>query len=107
MIRQQFSHAAFGLLLLVLPVGAYAQGGGFSQSHVPMLGSGQMPTAVPGDDLRPTNLFQMTILAGARFDDNVLLGSTVKHSDIGYSFAPSLAFTQTRRRLEWGLSYGP
>ena len=107
MVQQRFSYAGLGLLLLLMPTGSYAQIGGSTQSNVPMIGSGQMPTAIPGDDQVPTNVFQMKISAGARFDDNVVLGSAVRRSDIGYSFMPSLAFVQTLRRLDWGLSYGP
>jgi hypothetical protein len=107
MIQQRFSYAGFGLLLLLMPTGGNAQTAGFTQSNVPMIGSGQMPTAVPLDEQAPTNVFEMTIAAGARFDDNALLGSVVKRSDIGYSFTPSLAFVQTLRRFDWGVSYGP
>jgi hypothetical protein len=107
MIRQRLTYAALGLLFLLMPAGSYAQIGGSTQSNVPMIGSGQMPTAIPGDDQVPTNVFQMRIAAGARFDDNAVLGSAGQRSDIGYSFTPSLAFVQTLRRLDWGLSYGP
>src|SRR5258708_2800419 len=101
MIQKRFSYTGFGILLLLLPAGSYAQIGGSTQSNVPMIGSGQMPTAIPGDDQVPTNVFQMRIAAGARFDDNAVLGSAGQRSDIGYSFTPSLAFVQTLRRLDW------
>src|ERR1700676_3649899 len=107
MIRKKLIYVARLLLVLLMPLGAKGQGGGFSQANVPMIGSGQMPTAVPTDDQTPTNVFQVRLAAGARFDDNALFGSGVKRADIGYNFSPSLAFVQTRRRLDWGLSYGP
>src|ERR1700681_4849393 len=108
MIRKRLIYAASLLLVLLMPFGAKGQGGGFSQANVPMIGSGQMPTAVPTDDQKPTtNVFQMRLAAGARFDDNAQLGSQKKRSHIGYNFSPSLAFVQTLRRLDWGLSYGP
>jgi hypothetical protein len=107
MIQKSLNYAASLLLVLLMPLSAKGQGGGFSQAHVPTIGSGQMPTALPTDDQVPTNVFQVRLAAGARFDDNAQLGSPVKRSDIGYSFSPSLAFVQTRRRLDWGLSYGP
>lgn len=107
MILQRLTYVAIGLALLAIPKSTYAQAGSFSQANVPMLGTGQMPTAVPRDDLSPSNIFQMRLAAGARFDDNAVLGSAVRRSDIGYSFMPSLAFIQTLRRLNWGLSYGP
>jgi hypothetical protein len=107
MIQKRFPYAGFGLWLLLMPLGSYAQIGGASQSNVPMIGTGQMPTAVPTDDQMPTNVFQLRIAAGVRFDDNAQLGSVVKRSDIDYSFTPNVAFVQTRRRLDWGLSYGP
>ena len=107
MIQKRLIYAAYPLLFLLMPLGAKGQVGGFSQANVPTIGSGQMPTAVPGDDLVPTNVFQMQIAAGARFDDNARPGLPVKHSDIGYGFTPSLAFVQTLRRVDWGVSYGP
>ena len=107
MTRQRPTYAALGLLFLLMPVGTSAQASGSTQSNVPMIGSGQMPTAIPGADQIPTNIFQMDIGAGVRFDDKVVLGSAQRQSDIGYSFSPSLAFVQTLRRLSWGLSYGP
>jgi hypothetical protein len=106
MIKQRFSYAGLSLLLLLIPTRGYAQFGA-SQSNAPMIGSGQMPTAVPRDNQAPTNVFQLRLAAGARFDDNAQLGSPMRRSDIGYSFTPSLAFVQTLRRLDWGVSYGP
>src|SRR5579859_4995992 len=106
MTQNRFRFVGFWLSLLLTPMGGYAQFGG-SQSNVPMIGSGQMPTPVPTDDQMPTNVFQMRLAAGVRFDDNALLGSLVKRSDVDYSFTPNLAFVQTRKRLDWGLSYGP
>jgi hypothetical protein len=107
MIQKRLSYATYGLLLMVMPLAAEGQTGGFSQANVPTIGSGQMPIATPGDDLVPTNVFQMQIAAGARFDDNVLPGSGARHSDIGYGITPNLAFVQTLRRVDWGVSYGP
>ena len=107
MIQQRFGYGCFGLLLLLMPAGIYAQVGGSAQPNVPMIASGQMPTAVPRDDQALTNGFEMRIEAGARFDDNPFLGSAIRRSDIRYSFTPSLAFVRTLRRFDWGLSYGP
>src|ERR1700719_3898341 len=106
MIQKRFRFVGFWLLLLLTPMRGYAQFGG-SQSNVPMIGSAEMPTPVPSDDQMPTNVFQMRLAAGVRFDDNAVLGSLVKRSDVDYSFTPNLAFVQTRNRLDWGLSYGP
>jgi hypothetical protein len=107
MIQRRLIYAVYGLLFLLMPLGAQGQAGGFSQANVPTIGSGQMPTAVPRDELSPTNIFQMGIAVGARFDDNALFNSIPRRSDIGYSVTPSVAFVQTLRRVDWGVSYGP
>src|SRR6267154_817166 len=107
MIQQRFHYAGLGLLLFLMPTSGHAQLAGASQSNVPMIGSGQMPTPVPTDDQIPTNMLQVQLGAGVRFDDNAVLGSLVKRSDVDYSFSPSVSFVQTRKRLSWGLSYGP
>jgi hypothetical protein len=107
MNQHSFNFAGLGLSLLLMPTVSYAQIGGATQSNVPMIASGQMPTAVPTDDQAPTNVFQMRLAVGARYDDNAQLGLPVRRSDIGYNFSPSLAFVQTLRRVDWGVSYGP
>lgn len=107
MFRQRVTQPLLGLLLLAMPANVFGQGGGFSQANVPTIGSGQMPTAVPRDDMQPTNVFQLRLAVGARYDDNAVLGSVPKRSDIGYGITPNLAFVQTLRRLDWGVSYGP
>lgn len=66
-----------------------------------------MPIAAPGDDSKPQNVLQLRLAVGTRYDDNAILGSVGRRSDIGYHFAPSLSFAQTLRRIDWGLSYGP
>jgi len=107
MIRRKFIYAALGMVLLATAKDTCAQKGGLAESNAPLLGTGQMPRAVPGDDRKPTNVLQISIAATGRFDDNAQIGSAQRRSDMTYSVEPSLAFVQTLRRLEWGLSYGP
>lgn len=107
MVFQRIIYVLAGASLIVAPRMARAQEGGLSQANVPVLGTGQMPTAVPSNEFSPTNLFVMTVTAGVRFDDNALLGSVPHRSDLAYSFMPSFAFDQTLRRVNWGVSYGP
>ena len=107
MVFQRLIYVLAGASLIIAPRMARAQVEGFSQGNVPVLGTGQMPTAVPSSEFSPTNIFVMTVTAGVRFDDNALLGTAPRRSDLGYSFMPSFAFDQTLRRVSWGISYGP
>lgn len=107
MVFQRLMFVLAGLPLLVAPRMARAQAGDISQSNVPVLGTGQMPTAVPSNEFSPTNVFVMTVTVGLRFDDNALPSSVPRRSDVGYSLMPSVAFDQTRQRVSWGVSYGP
>lgn len=107
MIFARFIYVLVGTSLIAAPVVSYPQSGSFSQANIPVLGTGQMPTAVPSDDFLPTNVFAMSVTTATRFDDNALLSSAPRRSDLGYSFAPSFAFDQTLRRVSWGVSYGP
>ena len=105
MVFQRLMYVLAGVSFLVAPRMACAQAA--EQGNVPVLGTGQMPTAVPSNEFIPTNVFAMTVTAGVRFDDNALIGSVPHRSDLGYSFMPSFAFDQTRPRVSWGVSYGP
>jgi hypothetical protein len=95
---------AAGLLFLLMPGALCAQ---FAGPNVPMVASGQMPTAMPGNGISPTNLFTATVRLGATFDDKAILGVSKPRSDIRYDISPSLAFVQTLSRIDWGVSYGP
>ena len=106
-MRLTFTSTAAGLLLLLTPWALCAQGIAPGQQNVPMVASGQMPTATPGDGISPTNEFMATIRLGATFDDNAIIGAAKRQSDIRYDISPSVAFVQTLPRLDWGVSYGP
>src|SRR5947209_18781275 len=95
---------AGALLLLLIPAAACGQTAGAS---IPTLPSGQMPVPVPRDEAQGTNLFSGRMAAGARFDDNAVLSSAARRSDIGYACTPSLAFFETRPRLNWRVRYWP
>ncbi len=95
---------AAALLLLLIPAAACGQ---TADPSIPTLPSGQMPVPVPRDEAQGTNVFSGRIAVGARFDDNAVLSSAGRRSDIGYAFTPSLAFVQMRPRLNWTVSYGP
>lgn len=95
---------AASLLLLLMPSTLCAQ---FTGPNVPMVTNGQMPGAVPRDEANRSNIFSASFQAGARFDDNAIVRSTTKLSDIDYSFRPNFAVMQTFQRFDYGLSYSP
>ncbi len=103
-MAHRFTKIAAGFLFLLMPGTLCAQ---FTGPNVPMVGSGQMPTAVPRDEASRSNIFSANFEVGARFDDNVIVSSTTKRSDIDYSFRPNFAVLQTFRRFDYGLSYSP
>jgi len=78
-----------------------------SGDNIPMLGSGQMPAAVPRDDAGASNLFLASISGGGNFQDNAGYGPGTQQSDINYFVSPTIAFAQTLSRIEWGASYAP
>src|SRR5216684_1561071 len=103
-MAHRFTQIAAGLLFLLIPGKLCAQ---FAGPNVPMVASGQMPTAVPGDGASRSNLFSASFAVAARFDDNAIVPATKKRSDIAYSFRPNFSVVQTFRRFDYGLSYSP
>lgn len=103
----RYLQIAAGVLSLLMPGGLYAQFGGATQSNIPTLGGGQMPSAAARGDGSRSNLFSARFEAGARFDDNAIVSAGNKRSDIGYSFRPNFALAQTFRRFDYELSYSP
>src|SRR5216684_9091617 len=103
-MADRFRQIAAGLLFLLMPGTLCAQ---FAGSNVPMVASGQMPTAVPGGGGGRSNLLSASFTVGARYDDNAIVTSTTKVSDIGYSFRPNFSLVQTFPRFDYGLSYSP
>jgi len=103
-MTHRLTQLAGGLLLLLMPGTLCAQFGG---PNVPMVASGQMPSAVPRDEASGSNLFSASFAVAARYDDNAFFSSTTKVSDIDYSFRPNFALVQTFRRFDYGLSYSP
>jgi len=97
---------AAGVLFLLAPSKVRGQFGS-AQPNVPAVASGQMPTAIPGAEAGRSNIFSARLDAGARYDDNALLSSIPKRSDIGYSFRSDFSVAQTFRRFDYGLSYSP
>jgi hypothetical protein len=103
-MAHRFTKIAAGLFFFVMPGTLCAQVAG---PDVPMVASGQMPTAIPGGGISPTNLFTAGLSLGATFDDKAIIGVAMPSSDIRYDISPSVAFVQTLSRIDWGVSYGP
>jgi hypothetical protein len=107
-MKDWFSCAAVGSLVLLIAAVAHAQTsvptGGDS---IPMLGSGQMPGAVPRDGAGASNIFLASISGGGNFLNNAGYGPATQQSDIGYSVTSTIAFAQTGSRIAWGVSYAP
>src|SRR6266849_137929 len=103
-MAQRFMQVAVGLLFSLMPGALCAQ---FAGSNIPMVASGQMPTATPGGDASRSNIISARFEVTARFDDNAIVTATTKRSDIGYSFRSNFAVAQTFRRFDYGLTYGP
>ncbi|HEV2304847.1 MAG TPA: hypothetical protein VGR93_04970 [Candidatus Acidoferrales bacterium] len=106
MRRLTLTWTAMGSLLLALPATVRAQAGQAS-STVPVLSSGQMPSATPALSEAPPNVLTLGLTARAHYDDNALVGAVPRQWDMLYMVSPRIAFTETRPRLEWGLSYAP
>ncbi len=68
-MADRFMQIAAGLLFLLMPGTLCAQ---FAGSNVPMVASGQRPTAVPGGGAGRSNLFSASFAVAARFDDNAI-----------------------------------
>lgn len=80
---------------------------GITASNVPVLASGQMPSATPGIDEQPPNVLIGRLLAGGSYDDNALPNVSPRQWDIMYSILPQISLQETRSRIVWGLSYSP
>ena len=96
-----------GVVFFLMPGKVCGQFAGPSAPNVPAVASGQMPTATPGAEAVRSNMFSARLEAGARYDDNAIISSTTKRSDIGYSFRPNFSMLQTFRRFDYGVSYSP
>ncbi len=103
-MAQRFMQVAVGLLFSLMPGALCAQ---FAGSNIPMVASGQMPTATPGGDASRSNIISARFEVTARFDDNAIVTATTKRSDIGYSFRSNFSVVQTFRRFDYGLTYVP
>src|SRR6185437_8666877 len=90
-------------LMLVSPGLARAQG----LPNTPILASGQLPVAIPGEDVELSNVIIGSIEVGAHYDDNAVLGASPRQWDIGYGVSPSITFRETLPRFDWSLKYGP
>lgn len=105
-MAHRYMQVTVGFCLLLMPGRVCGQFGS-TQPNVPVVASGQMPTAIPGAEARRSNIFSARLDAGARYDDNALLSSIPKRSDIGYSFRSDFSVAQTFRRFDYGLNYSP
>jgi hypothetical protein len=102
--------AAACAAFVLLATSAWGQGSGAAPSmtsNIPVLASGQMPAAIPSASAELENVFQLSLTAGTHFDDNALLGSPTRQWDLGYVFWPTIGFTETLPRVDWGVDYGP
>jgi hypothetical protein len=105
-MAHRYMQIAAGVLFLLAPSKVRGQFGS-AQPNVPAVASGQMPTAIPGAEAGGSNNFSAMFEAGARYDDNAVLSSARKRSDIGYSLRSNVSLVQTLRRFDYGLSYSP
>ena len=103
-MANRYTQIAAGVFILLMPGRVCGQ---FAGPNVPAVASGQMPTATPGADAVRSNIFSARLEVGARYDDNAIISSTTKRSDIGYSLRPDFSVVQTFRRFDYGLSYSP
>ncbi len=96
---------AVAFLLSMSPGLARAQ----AAPNVPILPGGELPPAIPGEDVALSNVFQGSISAGTFYDDNVGISPTSgnRQWDIGYNVSPKIEFIENRPRLNWGLHYAP
>jgi len=109
MIKRTLHWTAAGCLMLGLAGATWAQQGGLSTStsNVPVLSSGQMPSATPTANTELANTYRLGVTAGAHFDDNAVVRATPRQWDVGYMIFPLIEFTETRSRLDWMVSYSP
>lgn len=107
MNRRGWIAMACAFIVTLTPRVASAQSSSTTQSNVPVLASGQLPTATPGEDEKLTNVFQGSVMVGSYFDDNAVLGAAPRQWDLAYIISPSLSFRETLPRLDWGLTYTP
>lgn len=80
---------------------------GITASNVPVLISGQLPSATPQSEEASPNELTASITAGASYDDNVFPNVSPRQWDIEYSITPRISLDETRSRIIWGLSYAP
>ncbi len=80
---------------------------GITASNVPVLISGQLPSATPQSEEMSPNELTASITAGSSYDDNVFPNVSPRQWDIDYSITPQISLEETRSRIIWGLSYAP
>lgn len=68
--------------------------------------SERMPLAFSTEN-PPENFLRMGIEVGTAFDDNALLTSSDRTSNLSYILLPSIEIGQSRSRLRWDLAYRP
>src|SRR5260370_7778672 len=90
-MAQRFMQVAVGLFFSLMPGALCAQ---FAGSNIPMVASGQMPTATPRGDASRSNIISARFEVTARFDDNAIVTATTKRSDIAYSFTSNFSVCQ-------------
>jgi len=103
MTGQRLILVAIGLLGLMSPGLAHAQ----ELPNTPILATGQLPQAVPGQDVEMSNVIIGSVEVGIHYDDNAVLGASPRQWDIGYGVSPSITFRETLPRFDWSLKYGP
>src|SRR5260370_1571983 len=103
-MSQRIRQIAAGLLLLLMPGTLCAQ---FAGPNVPMVASGQMPSAVPGNEARRSNIFSASFSAGAHYGDNAFGSLKGERSGFDYHFWPKLARVQTLRGVYYLATYHP
>lgn len=72
----------------------------------PMPVSERMPLAFSTEN-PPQNFLTMGFEVGTAFDDNALLTSSDRSSNLSYILLPSIEIGQSRSRLRWDLAYHP
>jgi hypothetical protein len=97
------------LVLSARLAGAQTSSGvpGITASNVPVIASGQMPSATPGEEEIPGSSLKGSVSFGANYDDNALPSVTPRVWDVVYTVLPEIELRETHSRIVWALSYSP
>jgi len=109
-LRELLGPMAISLLFLVAPSVAVAQattGQSAMASNVPVLASGVLQQTLPLEEEEPPNAIIGNVSVSGNYNDNVFPNITPRQWDVSYLVNPTIAFEETRPRIEWKASYTP